>query len=189
MEAADIKADWAQDYTDLPPAGEGADPVWAERMSSVVLTDVTPVSADIEADCAQDYTALRPAGEDAGPVWTRRKKRHVELFSHYFRRGPGCSTCSPCPRATAPATSTSPDYSRCFPLVYLWLLYTSEVAAGGRHTVILRSDGSALARGFRNFGQLTYTQVAAGILRAVLLRGDGPAVACGEDQHGWYNIP
>ena len=77
MAAADIKADWAQDYTDLPPAGEGADPVWAERMSSVVLTDVTPVSADIEADWAQDYTALLPAGEDASPVWTRRKKRHV----------------------------------------------------------------------------------------------------------------
>ena len=76
------------------------------------------------------------------------------------------------------------------------LTYT-QVAAGSYHTVLLRSDGSAVAWGDNTVGQcnlpflyrgLTYTQVAAGGRNTVLLRSDGMAVACGGDIGRWWNI-
>ncbi|CAK0838024.1 unnamed protein product, partial [Prorocentrum cordatum] len=63
----------------------------------------------------------------------------------------------------------------------------------GRHTVLLRSDGIAVACEDKGFGQcdlralvagMTYTQVAA-----VLLRSDGTAVACGDAGLGQCNLP
>ena len=65
----------------------------------------------------------------------------------------------------------------------------TQVAAGGNHTFLLRSDGVAVASGHQctlpplAVGQ-TYTQVAAGAghgqaFYTVLLRSDGVAVACG----------
>ena len=60
--------------------------------------------------------------------------------------------------------------------------HVTQVAAGRAHTVLLRSDGTAVACG-RNFdgqctipaleGELSYTQVAAGDEHTVLLRSDG----------------
>ena len=72
------------------------------------------------------------------------------------------------------------------------------VAAGVYHTVLLRSDGTAVAFGADNILRpglrgcltclipvlprgLTYTQVAAGHWHTVLLRSDGTAFACGLD--------
>ena len=73
------------------------------------------------------------------------------------------------------------------------------VAAGVYHTVLLRSDGAAVAFGsMLTFGQcnipalegdLTYNQAAAGIFHTVLLRSDGTAVACGGNANGQCNIP
>eukprot|EP00929_Paragymnodinium_shiwhaense_P071787 TRINITY_DN36460_c0_g1_i2.p1 TRINITY_DN36460_c0_g1~~TRINITY_DN36460_c0_g1_i2.p1 ORF type:complete len:248 (-),score=26.48 TRINITY_DN36460_c0_g1_i2:185-928(-) len=69
------------------------------------------------------------------------------------------------------------------------------------HTVLLRSDGVALACGRNTYGQcdiptlpadgsrVTYRQVAAGWLHTVLLRSDGSVVACGDDTHGQCCIP
>ena len=66
-----------------------------------------------------------------------------------------------------------------------------QVSAGGRHTVLLRWDGMAVACGLNNYGQcnipelpegLTYTQISAGVWHTVLLRGDGVVVTCGL----WY---
>jgi len=77
------------------------------------------------------------------------------------------------------------------------LTYT-QVAAGSYHTVLLRSDGTAVACGRQGNGQcnipalddgLTYTQVAAGDYHTVLLRCDGTAVACGNNKYGQCNIP
>merc|ERR1712007_279754 len=67
----------------------------------------------------------------------------------------------------------------------------------GCHTVLLRSDGTAVACGNNDWGQcnipelgdLTYTQVAAGGRHTVLLRSDGTAVACGANDDGQCNIP
>ena len=58
------------------------------------------------------------------------------------------------------------------------------MAAGRQHTVLLRSDGMAVACGDYGpceipplEGNLKYTQVAAGFDHTVLLRSDGMAVA------------
>ena len=65
-----------------------------------------------------------------------------------------------------------------------------QVAAGAQHTILVRSDGIAVACG-NNHGRhcrfpalvrgLTYAQVAAGYGHAVLLRSDGIAVARGSN--------
>ena len=61
-------------------------------------------------------------------------------------------------------------------------------SAGKRHTVLLRSDGTAFACGDNTRGEcdipalsegVTYVQVVAGAGFTVLLRSDGTAVACG----------
>ncbi|CAK0800000.1 unnamed protein product [Prorocentrum cordatum] len=72
-----------------------------------------------------------------------------------------------------------------------------QVAAGGTHTVLLKSDGTAAACGANESGQcdlpaltgtLTYTQVAAGGAHTVLLRSDGTAVACGYNDSGQCDV-
>ena len=72
------------------------------------------------------------------------------------------------------------------------------VSAGNDHTVLLRSDGSAVAIGDSRDGQcnipaldegLAYTQVSAGGLHTVLLRSDGSAVGIGDSSDGQCNIP
>lgn len=72
------------------------------------------------------------------------------------------------------------------------------VFAGSFHTVLLRSDGRAIAFGDNSFGQCSipplspgqsYTQVCAGGSHTVLLRSDGRAVACGLQIDGRCNIP
>ncbi|CAK0805031.1 unnamed protein product [Prorocentrum cordatum] len=72
------------------------------------------------------------------------------------------------------------------------------VAAGFVHTVLLRSDGAAVAFGRNDRGQcnvpaldggLSYTQVAAGFFHTVLLKSDGTAVAFGQNDFGQCNAP
>ncbi|CAK0881885.1 unnamed protein product [Prorocentrum cordatum] len=72
------------------------------------------------------------------------------------------------------------------------------VAAGGGHTALLRSDGTAVAFGENHNGQcnvpaldggLSYTQVAAGSAHTALLRSDGTAVAFGANHSGQCNVP
>ncbi|WP_264060738.1 Ig-like domain-containing protein [Mycolicibacterium psychrotolerans] len=75
----------------------------------------------------------------------------------------------------------------------------TQVAGGGQHTVLLRSDGTAVAVGDSQYGQcnipaiddpgVTYTQVAAGQYHTVLLRSDGQVVAVGANDRGQLNIP
>ena len=71
-------------------------------------------------------------------------------------------------------------------------------SAGWQHTVLLRSDGRAVACGRNSDGQcnipplfrgLSYSQVSAGGKHTVLLRSDGQAVACGCNSDGQCNIP
>ena len=77
------------------------------------------------------------------------------------------------------------------------MTYT-QVSAGMYHTVLLRSDGVAMACGGNSFRQcniphledrMTYTQVSAASMHTVLLRSDGVAVACGFNLVGQCNIP
>ena len=68
------------------------------------------------------------------------------------------------------------------------------VAAGFAHTVLLRSDGSAVAFGCNNVsgqcnipasgGETSYTQAAAGLVHSVMLKSDGSAVAFGTNANG-----
>ena len=71
-------------------------------------------------------------------------------------------------------------------------------AAGGYHTVLLKSDGTAAAFGDNDSGQcnipalpegVTYTQAAAGGVHTVLLKSDGTAAAFGSNIYGQCNIP
>ena len=80
----------------------------------------------------------------------------------------------------------------------LALLAYTQVSAGDCHTVLLRSNGCAVACGRNRCGLwnippsdagLSYNQVSAGLLRTVLLRSDGCAVACGNNRDGQCNIP
>eukprot|EP00435_Cladocopium_sp_Y103_P042960 s1897_g12.t1 len=77
-------------------------------------------------------------------------------------------------------------------------LFPAMVSAGLHHTVLLRTDGSAVAFGRNQHGQcdipaldvgMTYTQAAAGSWHTVLLRSDGRAVAFGENGDGQCTIP
>ena len=73
-----------------------------------------------------------------------------------------------------------------------------QIAAGSYHTVLLRSEGAAVACGGNIDtqcdlpaldGDLTYTQIAAGSYHTVLLRSEGTAVACGENYEGQCDLP
>eukprot|EP00435_Cladocopium_sp_Y103_P058628 s1077_g20.t1 len=79
------------------------------------------------------------------------------------------------------------------------MAYT-QVSAGGGHTVLLRSDGNAVAIGDNGVGQcnippldegLEYTLSSAGGSHTVLLRSDANAVATaiGDNDQGQCNIP
>ena len=67
----------------------------------------------------------------------------------------------------------------------------TEISAGANHTVLLRSDGSAVAIGNNTHGQcnipplkegMAYIQISAGISHTVLIRSDGCAVAVGSNR-------
>ena len=75
--------------------------------------------------------------------------------------------------------------------------YTA-IAAGARHSVLLRRDGAVLAVGDGSLGQtaipnlphgVAYSAVAAGDLHTVLLRTDGEALAVGSSSHAQTAIP
>jgi hypothetical protein len=66
------------------------------------------------------------------------------------------------------------------------------------HSVARRSDGSIVAWGDHQYGQLnvpplppglTYVAVAAGRLHSVARRSDGSVVAWGDNYHGQLNVP
>ena len=66
-------------------------------------------------------------------------------------------------------------------------------AAGGYHTVLLRSDGSAVGVGRDDFGQAAcppgaFAAAAAGAFHTVLLRADGSAVAFGHNEYGQAQV-
>ena len=72
------------------------------------------------------------------------------------------------------------------------VVYT-HVAAGGWHTVLLKSDGSATSFGSNMYGQcdmpdlpdgVSYVEVACGAHHTVLLKSDGIAAACGDNGYG-----
>jgi hypothetical protein len=92
----------------------------------------------------------------------------------------------------------SNHYGQCdIPLLDEGISYT-QVSAGCTHTVLLRSDGTAVASGGNFFGEcniprldegISYTAVSAGRLHTVLLRSHGTDVACGSNYYGQCNIP
>ncbi|CAK0895825.1 unnamed protein product, partial [Prorocentrum cordatum] len=74
----------------------------------------------------------------------------------------------------------------------------THVAAGGRYTVLFRSDGTVAAFGQNEHGQcdvpaleggVVYTHAAAGPHHTVLLRSDGTVAACGQNADGQCDVP
>ena len=71
---------------------------------------------------------------------------------------------------------------------------TPMVAAGGEHTVGLKSDGTVVAMGYNNDGQCNVggwtdiVQVAAGGKHTVGLKADGTVVAVGDNAYGQCNV-
>ena len=85
-----------------------------------------------------------------------------------------------------------------FRAAFLCLDFSSMVSAGRHHTVLLRSDGCAVACGCNSSGQcdippleegVRHIQLSAGYEHTVLLRSDGCPVACGCNSCGQCNIP
>ncbi len=77
------------------------------------------------------------------------------------------------------------------------LTYTA-VAAGGSHSLALRSNGTAVAWGSNSAGLLnvpalpagvTYTAVAGGISHSLALRSDGTVAAWGDNGSGQLSVP
>ena len=73
-----------------------------------------------------------------------------------------------------------------------------QVSAGVLHTVLLRSDGCAVACGMNEDGQcnipllgegLSYTQVSAGYRQTWLLKSDGSVIACGNTKSKIVDLP
>lgn len=76
--------------------------------------------------------------------------------------------------------------------------FYTQVSAGQDHTVLLRSDGRAVAFRANDLGMcsiprlddgVSYTQISGAFTHTVLLRSDGRAVACGENAAGKCDIP
>ena len=77
------------------------------------------------------------------------------------------------------------------------MTYT-QVSAGGKHTVLLRSDGHAIACRENDYGQcdipplnpgLSYIYMSAGCFHTVLFQNDGQVVVCGSGIEGELKIP
>ena len=86
------------------------------------------------------------------------------------------------------------NFSHSWPAWYWFAM----VSAGDTHTVLLQSDGCAVACGCNACGQcnipplddgVSYTQVSAGGSHTALLQSDGCAVGCGSNTFGQCNIP
>jgi len=67
----------------------------------------------------------------------------------------------------------------------------TQIAAGGRHTVALKQDGTLTSWGYDGFGQVSgtptddgYVQVAAGEDHSLALKADGSIVSWGADIYG-----
>lgn len=73
-------------------------------------------------------------------------------------------------------------------------LPNGRIAAGSRHTVGLRSDGTVVAVGDNTYGQTKVSswsgviQVAAGARHTVGLKSDGTVVAAGDNSQGQLNV-
>jgi hypothetical protein len=72
----------------------------------------------------------------------------------------------------------------------------TRIAAGGRHSLALKNDGSVLGWGSGADGQLTvpepnagFVDVAAGAIHSVGLKSDGSIVAWGNNSFGQLNVP
>ena len=69
-----------------------------------------------------------------------------------------------------------------------------RIAAGARHSLALKRDGTVLAQGDNSLGQCnvgtwnTVTMLAAGRMHSVGLRADGTVVACGDNSEGQCNV-
>jgi alpha-tubulin suppressor-like RCC1 family protein len=69
-----------------------------------------------------------------------------------------------------------------------------HVAAGGLHTVYIKSDGTMVAVGWNEFGQINVgswtniVQVAAFDLHTVGVRSDGTVVAVGHNSYGQCDV-
>ena len=74
------------------------------------------------------------------------------------------------------------------------LAIKAHVAAGGLHTVGVKSDGTVVAVGWNEFGQINVgnwtniVQVAAFNLHTVGVKSDGTVVAVGHNHYGQCNV-
>src|SRR5204862_317743 len=71
--------------------------------------------------------------------------------------------------------------------------YTA-IAAGGVHSLALKSDGTLVAWGYNYFGQLNvpsgaYTAIATGVYHSLALKSDGTPVGWGANGFGQIDVP
>ncbi|SHI21726.1 hypothetical protein [Desulfosporosinus lacus] len=76
----------------------------------------------------------------------------------------------------------------------LWAIPKDTIAAGRRHTVGLKSDGTVTCVGNNRYGQCGVSDgcdivaVAVGYLHTVGLKSDGMVVAVGDNEYGQCDV-
>ena len=106
----------------------------------------------------------------------------------WWRWRPGCST--PWPSSRTGPWWPGATAARCWPYRATPSGYTA-IAAGGSHSLALRSDGNVVAWGANDHGQATVppsltgvTAISAGNRHSLALRADGTVVAWGTTYRG-----
>src|SRR6266478_5125463 len=152
-------------------------------------------SAARDFGCGQDWKAGAPSpravAAEATPAATKRLGLLIGL---------AVAAASFCPRSEAQTNKLTPGTviswgKQVIPYVQPGIRYQA-IAAGGYHSLALKSDGTVLAWGYDSFGESTVPPnltgviaIAGGDVHSLALKSDGTVVAWGDNELGQSTAP